>query len=125
MTATIEIAKLAEQLVALNLPDNVHGSFAVVLPLAEGRAEVVREFLTEEPPFDPAQLGLEHHQVFVTDTEAIFVFETKAGLTDLEQLLAEPEFWDVVAAWERCAAGEPKVVAAAYEWSEARRAPES
>jgi hypothetical protein len=125
MTAAIEVSKLAEQLVSLNLPDNAHQSFAVVLPLAEGRAEVVREFLAEEPPFDPAQLGLEHHHVFVTDTEAIFVFETAAGLKDLEPLLAEPEFWDIVGAWERCAAGEPRVAAASYEWPEGRRVQES
>lgn len=125
MTASIEISKLAEQLVALNLPDHGHQSFAVVLPLVDGRADVVREFLAEEPPFDPAQLGLEHHHVFVTDTEAIFVFETAAGLNDLEQLLAEPEFWDVVAAWERCAASEPRVAAAAYEWPKGRRTPGS
>lgn len=121
MAATIEISKLAEQLVALNLPEDARQTFAVVVPLADGRAEVVREFLAEGPPFDPAGAGLDHHQVFVTDEEAVFVFETASGLKDLERLLAEPDFWDVVGAWERCAGSEPRVAAVAYEWPRGRR----
>jgi hypothetical protein len=121
MAATIEISKLAEQLVALHLPENTHQRFAVVVPLAEGRAEVVREFLAEEPPFDPAHLGLEHHHVFVTETEVIFVFETAAGLGNLDRLLEEPDFWDIVEAWDRCASAEPRVAAASYEWPEGAR----
>jgi hypothetical protein len=121
MTASIEISKLAEQLVALNLPDNAHQSFAVVIPIADGRAGVVLEFLAEGPPFDPSLVGLEHHQVFVTDGEVVFVFETAAGLKGFEQLLAEDEFWDTVASWERCAVDKPRVAAAAYEWPDGRR----
>jgi len=123
MAADIEVAKLAEQLVALNLPEGTHRAFAVVVPLAEGKADVVREFLLEGPPFDPAEVGLEHHQVFVTDEEAVFVFETVAGVQGFEQLLNEPDFWDVIVSWRRCASGQPRVVAAGYEWPEGRGAP--
>lgn len=121
MTASIEISKLAEQLVALNLPEGVRRGIAVVIPLAEGRAEVAREFLAEGPPFDPAQSGIERHQVFVTEHEVVFVFESSVGLEAFERLLSEPEFWDVVSSWERCAGGEPRVAVAAYEWPERRR----
>lgn len=120
MTASIEISKLAEQLVALNVPDDARQSFAVVVPLAEGHAEVAREFLSEGPPFDPARVGIAHHQVFVTEHEVVFVFETAAGLRGFQELLGEQDFWDVVSSWERCADGEPRVTAAAYEWPEAR-----
>ena len=116
MKATIEISRLAEQLVALRLPEHAHLSLAVVVPLAGDRRDVVREFLAEGPPFDPGAIGLERHQVFVTDREAVFVFETKAGMAAFERLVAEPEFWDVLGSWERCAEGEARVSAAVYEW---------
>ena len=73
-----------------------HESIAIVVPLAEGRSEVVREFLAEGPPFDPTGIGLESHKVFLTDREAIFVFDTVEGAQAFERILAEPEFWDVV-----------------------------
>ena len=55
-------------------------SIAVVLPLREGMREVAAEFLEEGPPFDPEHLGLVRHQVFLGDSEVIFVFETVASL---------------------------------------------
>ena len=121
MTATIEVSKLAEQFAALHLAEHPQQSFAVVLPLAEGRDEVVREFLAEGPPFDPASIGLERHQIFVTEREVVFVFETAEGLQAVARLLSEPEFWEVVSSWERCASSEPRVAAAAYAWEPSSR----
>lgn len=122
MAVTIDVSELAGRLAALH-----HGgrptSVAVVVPLAEGLCDVVREFLDEGPPFDPAAIGLDRHQVYVTDREAIFVFETEAGVQALERILAEPDFWDVVSAWEHCASEEPRVAAAVFEWPERLHGP--
>jgi len=115
MTATLDISEVAEKLAALRHCEG-HTSFAVVLPLEEGRLEVVREFLEEGPPFDPGSVGLARHTVFLTEQEAIFVFESEHGVKALEQLLSERELWEVVSAWERSAAGKPRVATAAYPW---------
>jgi hypothetical protein len=122
MTIKIDIAEAAHKLAALHQASAVgdghrkHESLAVVVPLAEGRCDVVREFLDEGPPFDPGAIGLEKHAVYLTEREAIFVFETEQGVEALERILAEPEVWDVVGAWERCACEEPRVATAIFDW---------
>ncbi len=117
MAVSIDISQLADRLAAFHRHDGP-ASIAVVVPLADGRCDIVREFLEEGPPFDPAKIGLDRHQVFVTDREAIFVFETEKGARTLERLLAEPELWDVVSTWEHCASEEPRLATAAYQWPE-------
>lgn len=117
MTATLDIAKLAERVVALGRTGSP-ARFAVVVPLVEGWSEVAHEYLAEGPPFDPGAIGLDSHQVFLTEAEAIFVFESAGGAEAFERILAEPEFWDALTAWRRCAAGEPRLGTAVYSWPE-------
>lgn len=129
MNDTIDISAVAEQLTelhraAVHRADPGHESIAVVVPLAEGRCEVVREFLAEGPPFDPSGIGLDSHKVFLTDREAVFVFETEDGVKALERLLEEPELLDVVSAWKRCSAAGPRIGTAVYEWPEHPPRPE-
>ena len=40
-----------------------------------------------DPPFDPEALGLDRHQVFLTASEAVFIFESELGAGALESLL--------------------------------------
>jgi hypothetical protein len=114
ITVKIDIADLAGRFVSLGagVPTNV----AVVVPLADGCSDVVREFLQEGPPFDPAGVGLERHQVFLTEREAVFVFDAAEGARMFERILAEPDFWSVVSAWEHCASEEPRLGKAVFEW---------
>ncbi len=121
MTVNIDIAEVSEKLAALHAneahrSDKAHRSVAIVVPLTEGRCDVVREFIEEGPPFEPAKIGLAGHKVFLTDREAVFVFETDEGVHALERLLSEPELWDVVSSWEHCLAEEPRLAATVYEW---------
>ena len=48
----------------------------VVVPLADGAKDRARELLDKGPPFDPNATGLERHSVYLTDHEAVFIFET-------------------------------------------------
>jgi hypothetical protein len=123
MTVKIDISEVSERLAALHAneahrSDKAHRSIAIVLPLVEGRCDVVREFLAEGPPFEPSQIGLESHKVFLTDREAVFVFETEEGVKAFERLLAEPDLWDLVSSWEHCLSEEPRLATAVYEWPE-------
>ncbi len=125
MTVKIDIAEVSEKLAELHVHEAQHSDrghhrcVAVVVPLADGRCDVVRDFLAEGPPFEPAEIGLDSHSVFLTDHEAIFVFETEEGVQAFERILAEPELWDVISAWEHCMSDEPRVARPVYEWSRA------
>jgi hypothetical protein len=122
MTVSLDVSQVGARLQALHLAaqhraPGSHESIAVVVPLADGRSEIVQEFLAEGPPFDPSAIGLESHKVFLTDREAIFVFDTIEGAQAFERILAEPEFWSVVSAWEHNVAEEPRIGSIVYEWS--------
>ncbi len=126
MTANIDIAKVSEKLAALHANEEHravkgHRSLAVVVPLVEGRCEVVQAFLEEGPPFEPGRIGLSGHKVFLTEREAVFVFETEEGVQVFERILAEPELWELVSSWEHCIADEPRLATTVYEWSPGRR----
>lgn len=115
MAQAIDISELAEQLAVLRRRSRPT-SVAVVVPLAEGKDEIVREFLAEGPPFDPAAIGLAGHKVFLTEHEAVFVFDVRTGPQGLERILAEPDFWDVASSWQRCASAKPRLGVEAYSW---------
>lgn len=117
MQPTLDIPhRLAESMAELESRSPKAHSVAVVLPLRDGMRDVASEFLEEGPPFDPERLGLVRHQVFLGDSEVIFVFETEAGLAALDQVLAEPEFWSLVTPWEHLADGDPHVAFVAFDW---------
>ena len=121
MSVKIDIAEASEKLATLHAaeahhPGSLHRTIAVVVPLSDGRCDVVREFLEEGPPFEPSKIGLESHKVFLTEREAIFVFETEEGVRAFERILAEPELWDVISSWEHCMSDEPRIAPAVFEW---------
>jgi hypothetical protein len=111
------IAEIAERLAALQLGAEGRRRIAVVLPLLEEAADAVRELLADGPPFDPDALALDRHHVFLTQTEAVFVFESELGAAALEPLLAEPELWQQAAAWSAYLAGPPRIAEDVYSWS--------
>jgi hypothetical protein len=111
-----ELTWLESRLQELHRRTSAPKALAVVLPVAEGRSDVVAEFLAEGPPFDPEAVGLERHQVFATDREIIFVFESDEGMEAFERILNENELWDILPAWEHNLAGEPRIAERLYHW---------
>jgi hypothetical protein len=106
------IGELAERLTVLRAGRRT----AVVLPLQPGAEPAVRALLAEGPPFDPDAIGLDRHEVYLTPTEAVFVFESRLGANVLEPLLAEPGLWDTAAAWREQLAGPPRIAESVYSW---------
>ena len=90
-------------------------AYGVVVPLKPGARARVEELLAQGPPFDPRAAGLESHQVFVTDDEAIFVFEA-AERDALDRLASDAPVWLAAAEWQQLAAAPPRVAQAAYSW---------
>jgi hypothetical protein len=110
------IGELAERLGALRL-GHVGRRTAIVVPLREGSERDVRALLAAGPPFDPEEMGLEKHEVFLTHDEAVFVFDSPLGAAAIESLLARPEIWERAGAWHEHIAGPPRIALEAYSWS--------
>jgi hypothetical protein len=81
----------------------------VRVPLKSGCSERVRELVAQGPPFDPAALGLERHQVFLGATEAIFVLRGPDVRERLERVMKTPSFWRAGLAWSTLIAGPPRI----------------
>jgi hypothetical protein len=115
MTMRFDIGELEHELTALAAQhDPKH--VAVIVPLAPGMREMASAAIAEGPPFEPGALGIVHHQILLTDEEAIFSFTLDQGAQTLERMLADEEFWGVVRWWERVAGGRPRLATVAYEW---------
>ena len=115
MSMTYDIAAVARDLDRILANPHIH-KLAIVLPLDIGKRDVAREYLDEGPPFDLRAAGVDAHEVFLTDEEAIFVFGVPNGPQTLERILADEEFWSVVSSWEHIAAGPPRLAHVAYDW---------
>jgi len=95
---------------------------AVVVPVRKGKHDKAQRLLAEGPPFDPEHVGLERHEVFLGERDAIFVFDATSDVS-LAKLLADAALWASAAAWHDVADGPPRLVRAFYAW-EAIRAPD-
>jgi hypothetical protein len=111
------IAEIAERLAALQLGTEGRRRLTIVLPLVDGARDAVRALIADGPPFDPEMLGLDRHQVFLTDTEAVFVFESELGASALEPLLQDPGLWKSAAAWHEHLAGPPRIAEDVFSWT--------
>jgi hypothetical protein len=115
------ISELAERLASLHLVDQGTSTRAVVvLPLVEGAADRAAELLRGGPPFDPDEVGLGRHQVFLTESEAIFLFEADSSQA-ADRLLSDDRLWAAAAAWKDVVAGPPRLAEDAYSWSRPKR----
>jgi hypothetical protein len=112
------IGEIAERLAELQLGAQSARRLVVVLPLKTGAREEVRALLDGGPPFDPESVeGLERHEVFLTNKEVVFLFESGLGTEALAELLSKPEIWQAAAAWHRCIDGPPRIAEDVFSWS--------
>jgi hypothetical protein len=109
------ISELAEHVSSLLGEERVMSRAVVVLPLREGASEQAAKLLRGGPPFDPQEIGLERHHVFLTESEAVFVFEADSRGA-AERLIGEGRFWSAASAWKDFVAGPPRVAEDAYSW---------
>jgi hypothetical protein len=109
------ISELAEHLAPLLGEEQAMSRAVVVLPLREGASEQAGKLLRGGPPFDPEAVGLERHHVFLTDREAVFVFEADSPLA-AERLVGDGAFWSAASAWKELVAGPPRLAEDVYSW---------
>jgi hypothetical protein len=91
-------------------------NLVVLLPLKPGTHDRARDLLRHGPPFEPSETGLERHEVFLAEDEAIFVFEAESEEA-VDRLAADESLWKAAAGWGDLVAGPPRLAERAYSWS--------
>jgi hypothetical protein len=94
-----------------------HGQALVIVPLRKGASERARELIRQGPPFDPDKAGLDHHEVFLTEREAIFLFRGPNTDQTVQHLAADPALWRAATAWRTCINGKPRIADTTYTWN--------
>lgn len=111
------IGELVERISALRHDADGVMRLVVVLPLKPHAHEPLAMLLRSGPPFDPAEIpGLERHEVMLTPREAVFVFDSDAGLEALTPVLMDPAVWEAAPAWREYIDGPPRFAEAVYTW---------
>ena len=103
--------ELAELLATLTRQqsDERNEQVAIVVPLKTQCVERAKELVAKGPPFDPAALGLDRHQIFVNEREALFIFSGPNVRAKLQQATRNPSLWLAGLAWRACIAGPPRL----------------
>jgi hypothetical protein len=112
------VGEIAERLAELQLGAKESRRLVVVLPIKPAASEEVRALLAAGPPFDPETVeGLERHEVLVTASEVVFVFEASLGKDALAGLLSQANIWQAAAAWQEHVDGPPRIAESVFSWS--------
>lgn len=88
----------------------------VVVPIRPDARERAATLIGEGPPFELEGADLTRHDVFLTEREAVFVFEGEGAAALLERLPRNPGAWRAALAWKDVVAGRPRVAREAYSW---------
>jgi hypothetical protein len=104
---------------------------AVIVPLRPGKLAQATELVAQGPPFDPAALGLTHHEVYLGPKEATFVFDGPRARSTLERATRDPTLWQIGLRWRGCIGGRPRLAVPAgnvsgqlvYSWTAAHGPP--
>jgi hypothetical protein len=114
-------SELARDLAALALGGEMRPRrLLVVAPLKQGEVPRARQLLQAGPPFDPQEAGLERHETYLTQREAIFVFETLDDERALEEIFSSATVWAAAPAWRELIDGMPRIAEVIYTWKRSR-----
>jgi hypothetical protein len=89
---------------------------SLIVPLKKDRIEEARALVAAGPPFDPESKGLERHEVFLNESEAVFVFEGPNTTDVVQQLARDPAAWRAAMKWRPLLSGSPRLARSAYVW---------
>jgi len=89
---------------------------AVVVPLRPGAHEAARQLIGDGPPFNLDETPLVEHCIFLTDHEAVFVFEGPEAREAVERVLGEADVWQAATAWRAILASKPRLAETVFTW---------
>jgi hypothetical protein len=88
----------------------------VVVPLKEGARKRAEELLEKGPPFDVEVTHLRRHEVFLSEKEVIFDFETSGSEPPIALRAEDPSLQEAAEAWEEIMAGSPRKALQVFSW---------
>ena len=92
---------------------------ALVARLKSGSEPRAAELIAEGPPFDPEEVGLSRHTVFLSAGEVVFVFEGPEVEWIVDGMVENPFRWQVTEAmdaWRSLVESPPRIARPAYAW---------
>ena len=89
---------------------------AVVAPIKWGSYQEAKRLVERGPPFDPELTPLVRHEVFLTDTEIIFIFEGPGASDVMGALLGDMSVWAQADEWRKHLAGRPRLADDLFHW---------
>ena len=92
---------------------------AVVVPLRPGAYEAAVRLVEAGPPFRLVDSPLDGHCVFLTDREALFVFEGSEAEHIVEQIAGEASVWQAATEWRELLDGKPRIADSVFAWHRA------
>jgi hypothetical protein len=87
----------------------------ILADIRPGQRPALERLLQEGPPFDLAAEGFEHHEVFLGDTEVVFIFDGPSARTQLQRLAATRS---LLGAFVRLSSlvSAPRILEQTFEW---------
>ena len=87
----------------------------ILAEIRPGQRPALERLLQEGPPFDLAAEGFEHHEVFLGDTEVVFIFDGPGARTQLQRLAATRA---LLGAFVRMSSliSAPRLLEQTFEW---------
>jgi hypothetical protein len=89
----------------------------IVARLKPGANADAEGLIAEGPPFAPDDLGFERHFVFLTATEAVFLFEGPSVEWVVDDLVSDPVSSAAFAAWRPLLDGPPRLAREVFAWT--------
>jgi hypothetical protein len=88
--------------------------------LKPGSEAAAADIVRSGPPFDPSELGLARHGVYLGGAEVVFVFEGSDVEQQLRDLINDPVASPAFAVWAPLLEGTPSVAHELFYWEATR-----
>jgi hypothetical protein len=112
-----ELNELLATAIAKELPQLV----GIVVPLRKRALADAAALIEQGPPFDLEAIGVERHDVLLSEREVIFLFEGTQLDETMQRLLRDPSVWQAASGWAQVIAGPPRLVEQRFGWHSGRR----
>jgi hypothetical protein len=100
---------------------------AIIARLEEGNEQRAIELVEAGPPFDLAGSGIARHNVYVSSSEVVFVFEGHQVEWIVDDLIDEPfnyELRQALDQWREIVVGQPRIAREQFGWQLEDREPD-
>jgi hypothetical protein len=105
------VAMLAE-----NRKEDAMDRLMIVARLQPGKHEQAEALLRQGPPFDPEELGLHRHGVYLSASEVVFVFEAPEVEWIVNDLVDDPVLSSAFGRWRAIIEEPPRLAHERYHW---------